>query len=340
MRNVFAFRQLSCFQPTVSRVAANQRGTLQVLAGRRAVSDSLTLGAVLNIIIPAHRSPDTVGAVIEAISHETFPSGWTVRLVVCANGSRDETAAKAAEAAVTFCEVVEGSTYIVVATETPGEPQALNLMVDLIREPSSHQDEIIIGVNDDVIPSPGSIVALYSAMVDNPDMGAIGVVPRAAAYENSWVSTIAAATQAHIGETTIWGKLFAFRPSVIQGFREDLIAEDIYMMYRCAITAHPYGIISDERTYVYYFVPNRLRDVLRESMLHFRAALQFKREYGTLDFLGQHGTRKKAQSEFNLATRTLARLINRLAMLLVIMGETLRPSRTSLRTRIKTRIIY
>jgi hypothetical protein len=334
--------------PSAQEALPSESGAFPIARARRLITEVFrpeelrcVADPCINIIIPTHKST-TVDTVIARIGEEPFPENTRVRLVVCANGARDGTAALASYALVAFHSKVPNSTFISVGTEVAGEPQALNQMVALIRDGArtDHSDNIVIGINDDVLPTPGSICALYLAMLANPDLGSIGVVPKPIGYEARLVSRIAAATQAGIGEDIIWGKMYAFRPSVIGDFPEDLIAEDLFMLHQSIVRSEGFGIIQDGQSFVHYTLPTNLRDVWRESLLHWRAASQFNRRYPEIGiFSASKSSRRRIrrQSEFGLAIRLLGALVSRNARLFISVSENLRPTGTAIRDRIPTK---
>lgn len=300
----------------------------------------------ITIIIPAYRSANTIGRVIDSIGAECL-SGVRLRVIVCCNGTKDEddTGLVASRALQDLQAKRPETKFIVTCTEDPGESRALNSMVRLVQSEidRTSDDDIVISINDDVVPSRNSILSLYLAMRENCTLGAIGIVPQATQFSQSLAATIAASTQASIREKIIIGKMFAFRPHIIGIFPEDLMSEDLYLIMQACLHSDGFGVLINGDVSVSFTVPDTLTGVLKEMVYHWRAAMQFNRRYPEVGIFeksneGSIKDKLRKRTGFPLHTRVLGAVMNRIARLVALLQERRAPSKTAVRERIETSV--
>lgn len=250
---------------------------------------------VITIIIPAHNSAHRIGDVISNIQHQPLPESAYVRVIVCANACKDTTADVAREALLRLElsrthdrdneKVVNAYTHVI-ETDTPGEPQALNAMLNYVHELDQqlgNSTETIIGLNDDVFPSKYTLAALQLAMMDNPGLGAIGVPPRPLPMHkaknlsplNKLATAMAVSLSDGEPDINIIGRMYAFRPDVICRFPEELISEDLYLTETAYEKSSGFGILLDPDTVVYHRVPTNLVDLFNQIRMHFHGGEQY-----------------------------------------------------------------
>ncbi len=234
--------------------------------------------------------------------------------------------------------------------DQPGEPLALNRMIESI--PSRN---IVIGLNDDVFPTMGALATLYASMLDNPELGAIGVppLPLGLKTRRSWkrfvTNTADSIMHPPRNRATIIGRMFAFRPNIIGSF-PDLISEDLYLMYASLLHTEGFGQLCDGKSYVYYRMPGKFRDIMRQYIIYYLGSSQFSKNYP--DYLGMLPEREQSNltknqriyrllfkdREYTLAQKITGRILARAALKIAKRIDRCNPPLTSKRPRILSSI--
>jgi GT2 family glycosyltransferase len=114
----------------------------------------------LSVIIPTYRRPETVALVLAALAKQTFPAEQ-FEVIVVLDGPQPETRQRLSPAAFTFCLTV---------LEQPhrGAPAARNTGARHARA------EILLFLDDDILPVPGLLAAHYSAHAGKKGIVAFG----------------------------------------------------------------------------------------------------------------------------------------------------------------------
>src|SRR3989344_2955279 len=136
----------------------------------------LTRKVEINVLIPAHNSERRVGGVIANLGRQWLPGEVLLRVMVCANACGDNTAVEAQRALNRIKKPGKVETELIETSEA-GQPQALNTIV--ARVPTGGRKLGGIELQDDSFPGMVALAVFAAAACLHPELGAIGVVPRA-----------------------------------------------------------------------------------------------------------------------------------------------------------------
>ena len=314
-----------------------------MIEGRHEISSvsaegiSFSPGTPINVLIATRNGERTIGHVIDNLFSQPLPENTVLNLTICANGCTDQTVDVVREAYVRVPEAREDIQTQLIESDTPGHPHALNTMIRELDEP-----EIVIALNDDVFPSMGSLQALYLAMVENPELGAIGIqgrpIPTYRHKKASFAEKVGVAMINGQPDGAIGGNMCAFRPKAIGEF-PDILSEDVFLTFKSLSETGGYGIVNIEGENVYYFLPKSLTDLVRDTVIHKTAERQFERRYP--EHSDDYGALKQASkrrgirnrfshrlvenSEYSRSTRLTAVAVYRLADLITGFNEIMYP---------------
>src|SRR3989344_5661818 len=216
----------------------------------------LTRKVEINVLIPAHNSERRVGGVIANLGRQWLPGEVLLRVMVCANACGDNTAVEA--------------------------QRALNRMV--ARVPTGGRKQVVIELQDDSFPGMGALAVLAAAACLHPELGAIGVVPRAIPTYRSknagWGEKVAFVISKldYYSREVLIDRLCAFDPEVMGEF-PDLASVDLFMVQEAMKLAGGYGIIDPCEAVVFNRVPETLLDLVRQRLMYLGITKQMIRAY-------------------------------------------------------------
>jgi len=324
-----------------------------MIEGRHEISSvsaegiSFSPGTPINVLIATRNGERTIGHVIDNLFSQPLPENTVLNLTICANGCTDQTVDVVREAYVRVPEAREDIQTQLIESDTPGHPHALNTMIRELDEP-----EIVIALNDDVFPSMGSLQALYLAMVENPELGAIGIqerpIPTYRHKKASFAEKVGAAMINGLPNGAIGGNMCAFRPKAIGEF-PDIISEDVFLTFKSLSETGGYGIVNIEGENVYYFLPKSLADLVRDTVIHKTAERQYEREYpehkdnyvALKEASKRHGIMRRIShrlgesGDHSRMSRLMAVAVYRLADLITGFNERIHPQDSSNYTRVE-----
>lgn len=295
------------------------------------------------VLIPAHNSEKSIAQVIGNLSIQTLPNRSHLHIVVCVNACSDNTFHVARKALRKVSTKNSKITNLLIATSQPGEPQALNRMLKKI------DNEIVLVVNDDVLPTENSLASLYIAMRKNENIPAIGVPSRPFPEYRGQDQPLPIRLANYISKShaendiTIIGRMYAFRRTIIDYF-PNIMAEDDYLTYISLLKANCYGILHDGKSFVYFKPPSTFSDVFSQSLTYSRCGVQFFREYPDawdlfLDIEGQMSMIiKKKLSDEDSEIKKIAKLIQDCTWRIANLSEKISPIKGSHRDRITSTI--
>jgi len=226
------------------------------------------------VIIPAHNSERRIRGVLANLAAQPLPEEVRLRVLVCANACRDDTAGQASLGLDALCEARRGTETRLIETEVSGQANALNVLVQAAGEPG-----VVIELQDDVYPSKGALVNLVAAMAERPDLGAVSVtnmpIPEHKGRDGSWCAKVAyrLRTKDNFSKTGLVDRFAAFRPKVIGKF-PDLVSVDCFMAMRSLDQAGGYGVIQPEVAEVFYRLPKTMGDLLDQQDMYVKGTLQ------------------------------------------------------------------
>lgn len=298
----------------------------------------------LAIIIPAHNSEQRMARVLSNLASQKLSPSIVKRVIVCANGCRDRTAEIALRGLEKLQAEQPNTQVKLIEMSASGESLALNRMLMEIPEV-----EFAVTLNDDVFPTRGALAALCAAMEANKTLAAIGVknIPLKTNRRDPKRKFVAEFAEMLItpkeGNLKLLGRFCAFRPSLIGEF-PNIISVDSYIMYKSLENSDGYGIIEDQRSYVYYRVPSTLSDLVRQMMVYKKGNIQFRREfpeYEKVRYKPEEVRKAKfsnGSQEYPYLHRILGKIVLKTADLLVVSDIRLRKHTSSQRQRVKSTI--
>jgi len=241
----------------------------------------LTGKVEINVLIPAHNSERRVGGVIANLGRQWLPGEVLLRVMVCANACGDNTAVEAQRALNRIKKPGKVETELIETSEA-GQPQALNTMV--ARVPTGGRKQVVIELQDDSFPGMGALAVLAAAACLHPELGAIGVVPRAIPTYRSknagWGEKVAFVISKldYYSREVLIDRLCAFDPEVMGEF-PDLASVDLFMVQEAMKLAGGYGIIDPCEAVVFNRVPETLLDLVRQRLMYLGITKQMIRAY-------------------------------------------------------------
>ena len=307
----------------------------------------------LAVIIPAHNSEKRIGMVISNLCVQPMPKGVDLEVVVCANACVDRTAEAAEKALDRLRRKRPGARTKLIVTSTPGEPQALNTMIEYLGE----EREVVVGLNDDCFPTMGALACLGAAAMDNDRLGVVGVVPKPLPTYRGRSGKLAERIAvvdielSRSGRELVVGRMYAFRPKIIGKF-PNVMSEDGYMVWR-SLTNHMsdgYGVIDESVAAVYHRVPTSFEDLLKQRRIYAMGKRQIIREYPDFRELvlrarGESGrwfvrpeNYLRAEGDFSIFERIMALGVAAYGKIASLVEDKVRPAQSSLRERVASAI--
>lgn len=232
--------------------------------------------------IPAHNNESGIGKVLANLASQSRPTGTKLNILVYANGCNDGTADQAKIAASQF---ENGRDVVIKVAEdkVPSQANALNKITDYFSD-----QPIVLEVQDDVDPKPGTLHNCWLAAHQKSDRGVMGVPSGVVLRDNSFWERVshlvAKATILPISERYIVDRLCAYRPSIIGTF-PDIVSVDCFMMLQSVKKSSGYGILCRELGEVCTRIPSTSKDIIKQRIMHDRGYAQALNLPGYRDML-------------------------------------------------------